>query len=121
MLMLLMFVLATSSRAETPVMAQDTTGMDWSRVQEYRIVPGDKLSINFGPRPDGLEDTVRETTVRPDGRITVYPVGDVIAAGLTPMDLQRSLLALLSADLKQPRVTVEVAESAGNLDRKSVV
>lgn len=93
----------------------DSTGIDWSRVPEYRLVPGDKISVNMGPRADGILDQVREQKVRPDGRITVYPVGDVVAAGLTPMELQKNLVALLSADLRMPRVTVEVVEPAGNV------
>ena len=92
----------------------DSTTVDWSRVAEYRIVPGDRLSVNLGPRADGFLDNVRDQKVRPDGRITLFPVGDVVAAGLTPMELQKSIIALLSADMRQPRATVEVVEPAGN-------
>jgi polysaccharide export outer membrane protein len=92
----------------------DTTGMDWSRVPEYRIVPGDLLKLNFGPRETDLTDLVRELRVRPDGRVSVYPIGDVVAAGHSPRELEASLVGLLSAELKNPRVTVEVAEVAGN-------
>jgi polysaccharide export outer membrane protein len=106
--------LVVASQAETPLTSSDTTGMDWSRVPEYRIVPGDRLELDFGRRPDGLAD-VRLTRVRPDGRITVFPAGDVVAAGLTPMELQRNIVALLSADLRLPRVVVNVAEVAGNV------
>lgn len=100
--------------AVTTLSPSDTTGLDWSRVPEYRIVPGDRLELDFGRRPDGLPD-LRDVKVRPDGRITVFPAGDVIAAGLTPMELQRNLIALLSADLKLPRVVVNVADVAGNV------
>lgn len=92
----------------------DSLGMDWSRVPEYRIVPGDKLVLDMGPRPDAISNVRSEQLVRPDGRITVYPVGDVVAAGLTPMELQRSVTNLLSADLRAPRVTVELAATAAN-------
>jgi protein involved in polysaccharide export with SLBB domain len=77
-------------------------------------VPGDKLILDFGRRQDGQND-LREAKVRPDGRITVFPAGDVVAAGLTPMELQRNIIALLSADLKLPRVVVNVVEVAGNV------
>jgi polysaccharide export outer membrane protein len=109
-LALLLAVPARAADAPLP----DSTTMDWSRVPEYRIVPGDKLSLNMGPRQDGTQDFIREQLVRPDGRITVYPVGDVVAAGLTPMELQKSIIALLSADLRAPRVTVEIVAMAGN-------
>lgn len=97
---------------EAPV---DTVGMDWSRVPEYRIVPGDRLIIDKGLRADATLNDRSEQLVRPDGRITVYPVGDVVAAGLTPMELQRSITSLLAADLRAPRVTVELASTAANV------
>ena len=93
----------------------DTLGMDWSRVPEYRIVPGDQLILNLGPRPDGLTDIVHQQIVRPDGRITVYPVGDVVAAGLTPMELQKNVTELLAADFRSPRVTVELSSTTSNV------
>ncbi len=106
--------LPAAAQADTSLTSADTTGMDWSRVPEYRIVPGDRLQLDFGRRSDGLLD-VREVRVRPDGRITVFPAGDVIAAGLTPMELQRNIVALLSADLRLPRVVVNVTDVAGNV------
>jgi polysaccharide export outer membrane protein len=113
-LLALLAVAPGLSRAETSLTSSDSTSMDWSRVPEYRIVPGDRLQLDFGRRSDGVPD-VREATVRPDGRITVFPAGDVIAAGLTPMELQRNIVALLSADLRLPRVVVNVTEVAGNV------
>jgi len=101
--------------ASTTLTPSDSTAMDWSRVPEYRIVPGDRLQLDFGRRPDAGNPDVRETVVRPDGRITVFPAGDVIAAGLTPMELQKNIVALLSADLKLPRVVVNVLQVAGNV------
>lgn len=109
-LLLLALAPATSFAA-----AGDTLGMDWSRVAEYRIVPGDELALNFGINPIGDRDVVRTVKVRPDGRITLFPVGDVIAAGLTPRELQTSIVQLLSREMRDPRVTVEVAEFAGNV------
>ena len=103
---------ATPSRAFEIV--TDSLAMDWSRVPEYRIVPGDRLMLDMGPRPDAATNFRSEQLVRPDGRITVYPIGDVVAAGLSPMELQRSVTALLSADLRSPRVTVELMSTAAS-------
>lgn len=94
--------------------ADDSLAMDWSKVPEYRMVPGDKLSIDLGPKQNPSDEFVREVTIRPDGRITVYPVGDVVAAGLTPMELQKSLVSLLSASLRLPHATVEVVSMVAN-------
>jgi polysaccharide biosynthesis/export protein PslD len=104
---------ALAARAPEPVRG-DSTGMDWSLVPEYRLVPGDLLRFNFGPRLDGATDFFREGRVRPDGRVSVYPVGDVVAAGRTPRELEGVLIDLLAVELRQPRVTIEVAEMAGN-------
>jgi polysaccharide export outer membrane protein len=113
-LLLLVAAPARVARADDPN-AADTVGMDWSKVPEYRLVPGDRLSIDMGPKPEEPSlEFIREVTIRPDGRITVFPVGDVVAAGLTPMELQKSLVALLSADLRLPRATVELISSAAN-------
>lgn len=106
--------LPVGAAANTVLTPNDSTAMDWSRVPEYRIVPGDHLALDFGHRSDGVTD-VRDCRVRPDGRITVFPAGDVIAAGLTPMELQKNIIAILSADLKLPRVVVDVVEPAGNV------
>jgi protein involved in polysaccharide export with SLBB domain len=101
------------ARAADPNIS-DSLGMDWSKVPEYRLVPGDKLQIDLGPKQDPSQEFLRDVTIRPDGRITVYPVGDVVAAGLTPMELQKSLIALLSASFRLPHATVEVVSSAAN-------
>jgi len=95
--------------------APESLSADWSRVPEYRLVPGDQLILNFGPistATNGFLD--RPMIVRPDGRISVFPVGDVVAAGHTPRELEATLVDLLSASIKQPRVTVEVSKIAGN-------
>ena len=99
---------------EEAVATGDTIGMDWSRVPEYRIVPGDQLALNFGPQEGSTGDLYKQLRVRPDGRISVFPIGDVVAAGRTPRDLEAVLVQLLAAEFKNPRVTVEVQEVAGN-------
>ncbi len=88
--------------------------IDWGQIPEYRIVPGDELGLNFGPREDLTRELIRPVVVRVDGRITVFPIGDVVAAGRTPVELQTELIRLLAAEYRQPRVTVEVVKSAAN-------
>jgi protein involved in polysaccharide export with SLBB domain len=88
--------------------------IDWGAMPEYRIVPGDELALNFGPREETGADLIRPATVRSDGRITVHPIGDVVAAGHTPVELQTELVRLLASEYRQPRVTVELVRSAAN-------
>ena len=96
------------------VMALPPGQINWDAVPEYRMVPGDELRVNFGPNPNALGDLVRDVTVRPDGRITVFPIGDVVAAGRTPRELEAAIVQLLSAEFRQPRVTIEVSKLAAN-------
>ncbi|HET7224719.1 MAG TPA: polysaccharide biosynthesis/export family protein [Candidatus Eisenbacteria bacterium] len=107
------FAMLAASTARAAFVPPDSIGVDWSQVPEYRIVPGDLLHLNFGPGTAGT-DVVREMRVRPDGRISVYPIGDVIAAGRTPAELKQTLEQQLSAELRQPRIAIEVTEMAGN-------
>jgi protein involved in polysaccharide export with SLBB domain len=102
-------VRAADPQDQTPI-----AEIDWGQTPEYRIVPGDELALNFGPRETIETDIIRGAIVRPDGRITVYPIGDVVAAGRTPAELQAELVRLLASELKRPRVVVEVTRLAGN-------
>ncbi len=112
-----LLLLALSPAPARAAEAQDQTPLeqiDWGQTPEYRIVPGDELALNFGPGQIYDTDIVRKVIVRTDGRITVFPVGDVVAAGHTPAELQAELVRLLAGEMKQPRIVVEVAKSAGN-------
>jgi polysaccharide export outer membrane protein len=75
---------------------------------EYRIGAGDKLQINVYKEAD-LSPALQ---VRPDGRITMPLVGDIAAAGQTPMQLQRRLAESLREYVANPVVTVMVTEVA---------
>jgi len=119
---LLLFALAcpVAAHSAQPAMRQDyvmqgdSTRFDWSRAPEYRIVPGDVLNLNTGPVENSSAEVLRRQVVRPDGRISVFPLGDVVAAGRTPTELEAALVDLLSAEFKAPRIVVEVVEFAGN-------
>jgi protein involved in polysaccharide export with SLBB domain len=88
--------------------------IDWGQVPEYRIVPGDELTLDFGPREDFTGNVYHVSLVRPDGRITLYPVGDVVAAGRTAQELQANIRQLLAGELREPRITVEVSKPTAN-------
>jgi protein involved in polysaccharide export with SLBB domain len=109
----LMLPLASAWGAE-PADRTPLEEIDWGQSPEYRIVPGDELALNFGPRESRETDYVRDAIVRPDGRVSVFPIGEVVAAGRTPAELQAELVRLLAGEMKQPRVVVEVTKFAGN-------
>ncbi|HTV04880.1 MAG TPA: polysaccharide biosynthesis/export family protein [Acidobacteriaceae bacterium] len=74
--------------------------------KEYKIGVNDVLTINVWHEPD----LSRNLTVRPDGKITLPLIGDVRAAGKTPPELEAELSSDLAAYIKDPELTVIVAE-----------
>ncbi|MBE0558675.1 MAG: polysaccharide biosynthesis/export family protein [Proteobacteria bacterium] len=71
---------------------------------EYKIQTGDLLDIKLYYHPV-LNESV---TVRPDGRISLQIVKEVLAAGMTPAALTDLLTAKYATQLKDPEVTVIV-------------
>jgi polysaccharide export outer membrane protein len=67
---------------------------------------GDVIELKFFSVPE-LNDT---QTIRPDGRIALQLVGDVVAQGRTPAELREDLNRLYTPLLKKPDVTVIVRE-----------
>jgi polysaccharide export outer membrane protein len=84
-----------------PAVAQGSPG-------GYRIGPSDQLQVIVWKEPD----LTRDVTVRFDGMITVPLVGDVQAAGQTPMQLAESLTKGLRQYVEAPRVTVGVSQAS---------
>ena len=68
----------------------------------YIIDVGDVLEINVWKE----EEFTREVFVRLDGRISLPLIGDVVAAGKTPMDLATSLEKKIGEIIEEPSVTV---------------
>ncbi len=82
---------------------------------EYVIGPGDVLSI-FVYGADKL--SVGELPVRPDGRISVPLVPDVMAAGKTSTELSTEIASRLKKYVNDPNVTVMVKQFQGPADRQ---
>lgn len=77
---------------------------------DYIIGEGDMLSISVW----GVDKLNFRERVRPDGKITVPALGEIKAAGYTPMQLQSILAEELKALVKHPVVTVIVEEINNN-------
>jgi polysaccharide biosynthesis/export protein len=71
---------------------------------DYVIGADDTLHISVWKEPD-LSETL---PVRPDGKISMPLLNDVIAAGLTPLELKDSITEKLKKYIADPRVTVVV-------------
>jgi polysaccharide export outer membrane protein len=76
---------------------------------EYRIGPGDSLNIFVWRNPE-LTVTV---PVRPDGRVSIPLVEDVVAIGKTPTSLAREYEQRLGKYIREPLVTVIVSGFVG--------
>jgi polysaccharide export outer membrane protein len=71
---------------------------------DYRIGPGDSLHV-FVFQNDELSVTV---PVRPDGKISIPLVEDMVAVGKTPSQLARDIEKSLAEYVKSPKVNVVV-------------
>ena len=73
---------------------------------QYRLEPGDILRVKFIYQP---EMDVR-LEIDPDGNISIPGVGEVQARGKTAEELARDIETLSSTNLRDPEVTVIVAQ-----------
>ena len=101
---------AAGSRPAAPAAAPDRGAQG-----EYVIGPGDALSVFVYQSPPL---SVSELPVRPDGRISVPLVPDLVAAGKTPSQLGAEIEARLRKFVQAPNVTVMVRSFQGPLDRQ---
>jgi len=76
---------------------------------EYRIGPGDSLNIFVWRNPE-LTVTV---PVRPDGRVSIPLVEDVVVIGKTPTALAREYEQRLGKYIREPLVTIIVTNFVG--------
>lgn len=76
---------------------------------DYKIGPGDTLQV-FVWRNQDLSTTV---PVRPDGRISIPLLEDVLAAGKTPSELAREMENTLTTYIQDPQVTIIVTGFTG--------
>ena len=80
----------------------------WGQTKEtgdiYRLQPGDGIEIKFYFNPE-LNDTA---LIRPDGRIALPLIGEVVAGGRTVADVSRELEQRFAPELKNPKVSIAV-------------
>ena len=74
----------------------------------YTLREGDTLKIAFPGSPN--LNSVQQ--IRSDGKITLPLIGEVVAAGLTPDELQKKLMGLYAPQLSSKEVIVEVQSSS---------
>ncbi|MBW2202646.1 MAG: polysaccharide biosynthesis/export family protein [Deltaproteobacteria bacterium] len=108
-ILILFLVLGCSSSGKPPKADIQPIPPEPQGTPEYRIQPGDELTVKFYYNAE-LNETIK---VRPDGKISLQLVDDVQAAGLTPTELDKHLTEKYSRDLKSPVVAVIVRSFSG--------
>jgi polysaccharide biosynthesis/export protein len=73
----------------------------------FVIGEDDVLSINVWKEPDVSRASI---PVRSDGRISLPLAGEIQAAGMTPLRLEREIAAKLQSYISEPEVTVMVTQ-----------
>ena len=71
---------------------------------QYTLGPGDTVEINMWPQTD-FSKTVG---IRPDGRISLPPIGELSVTGLTPVSLGSKVEQLFRPYLKNAHITIVV-------------
>jgi polysaccharide export outer membrane protein len=75
---------------------------------DYRLMPGDKLRVEVY-KDAQLSQSLQ---VRPDGKVTLPLLGDIVAADLTPIQLRDRIATSLKEYVQNPVVTVIVVEAS---------
>ncbi len=104
-LLLTILVGCSSNKSVRPPAAADAAVLE-----EYKIGVGDALTINVWRNPE-LSLSV---PVRPDGKISMPLIGDVVAADLTTTQLSQSITTSLTTFIRSPQVTVIVANPSSS-------
>ena len=104
--LLAVFLLAGAAVARVAYAADVVVRTEEDAPNAYAIGIGDVLEISVWKNPD-LTTTV---PVRPDGRISVPLLGDIQAAGMTPLALRQTLTDKYKEFLTAPGVSVVIKE-----------
>jgi polysaccharide export outer membrane protein len=119
LLCLLAFTGQASSQvqAPSPAPAAGVAPATVAHPGDYRIGPEDVLSIVVLDHPD----YTRTVPVRPDGKVSLPAVNDVMAAGLTPAELRLVVIKGLERYVKAEILEVSVVVTEVNSVKVSVL
>jgi polysaccharide export outer membrane protein len=88
----------------------DAAGQARPAEDDYRLGAGDKLRVEVY-KDQQLSQSLQ---IRPDGKITLPLIGDVRAAGLTPIELREAITSSLKEYVTNPVVSVIVVETVAS-------
>lgn len=95
---------SSNKAVQVPAMA------DAAVLAEYKIGVGDALSVNVWRNPE-LSISV---PVRPDGKISMPLIGDIMASDLTTEQLSKNITTSLTTYIRSPQVTVIVVNPSSS-------
>lgn len=110
LILVLMFVfpLASYGQDKSPDKSKEAkTGQIAADSDEYVIGPEDVLYIHIWKE----EAMTRTVPVRMDGKISLPLLDDIVAEGLTPLQLKAAIITKLKATIEHPTVSVTVMEA----------
>jgi len=108
--MSLLSACATSEPNLPPKSERDLSSGPSVLIDSYKIAVGDQVQINVWKNPE-LSLSV---PVRPDGKISLPLIGDVMATGMTPEGLGKKIEGMLSEYVRSPNVTVILTSLQGH-------
>ncbi|MDR7088680.1 MULTISPECIES: XrtA/PEP-CTERM system exopolysaccharide export protein [Cellvibrio] len=105
--MLAVFILSACSNNKA---VSNPEAADAAVLAEYRIGVGDALSVNVWRNPE----MSLNVPVRPDGKISMPLIGDIMAADLTTEQLSQNITKSLTTYIRSPQVTVIVTNPSSS-------
>lgn len=93
-----------SEKSKSPIATSASATQGTPNDASYQIGPEDVINIAVWKEPDFSSNA----PVRPDGKISIALLGDIQAAGKTPVQLASELTGILKKYIAEPRVTVTV-------------
>ena len=109
----LIMSLAACSASEPRLPPKDNSGKASGPsvlVKSYKMAVGDQIQINVWKN----SELSLSEPIRPDGKISMPLIGDVMAAGLTPEELAARIETMLANYVKSPNVTVILTSLQGH-------
>lgn len=105
----------TGSLPELDPAAANPTVAAQAPLEDFVLGPTDNITIHVWRNP---ELSAEDIQVRPDGRITIPLVRDMVVVGKTPSALEKDIAEKLSEYIEQPIVSVIVNEAPGALEQQ---
>jgi polysaccharide export outer membrane protein len=90
-----------------PQAGRADAALPYALLPDYRIGPGDVLAIDVWKEPDA---SASAAIVRPDGRVSLPLIGELMVAGSTLQEVQDSAFERYSRVIRDARVHVSVRE-----------